>query len=120
MKRVVFGNICFWTVTVIMVMLISLLFKGSAHSMSKDEANKKYYLQIEREYISNVRQALDKSGYQNAGVMLTSVTGADGERQYTLSINHRRIKEVKELATLVETTRWPLEDISLTLAVSEI
>ena len=72
MGRVLAKDALFILATVILVILISLLFKGTVHSMPKSsqaDSMEKYYISLEKEYVSNVKMNLAKAGYNNAGVI---------------------------------------------------
>lgn len=83
--------------------VISLCFKGTAHSMEKnDAACESYYRTIEAEYIKEVKSALTELGYKNSGVMLNRIVNAEGGREYTLSINNKSIKSSEEIEDTVK------------------
>ena len=89
-------NIIFFATAVLLVVLISLCIKGTAHSMEKSEGAdemESYYRSVEKEYVSSVKEVLKDFGLENSGVMLTKTIDAEGARTYVLSINHRRLKE---------------------------
>lgn len=122
MGRVLAKDALFILATVILVILISLLFKGTVHSMPKSsqaDSMEKYYISLEKEYVSNVKMNLAKAGYNNAGVMLTKVVSADGSREYTLSINHKKLSANETGNTHVEdivgTVELPIENMGISI-----
>ena len=89
-------NIIFFATAFLLIVLISLCIKGTAHSMEKSEGAdemESYYRSVEKEYVSSVKEVLKDFGLENSGVMLTKTVDASGTRSYVLSINHRRLKE---------------------------
>lgn len=54
--------------------------------------NEQYYIDMEEDYVEEVRQLLADAGLPDAGVMLTHVREADGTRIYTLSVHHRNYR----------------------------
>ncbi len=122
MGRVFVKDALFILATVILVILISLLFKGTVHSMPKSmqtDSMEKYYVSLEKEYVSNVKMRLADAGYSNAGVMLTKVISADGSREYTLSINHKKLSAAEPGNTPVEdivgTVELPIENMGISI-----
>lgn len=122
MGRVFVKDALFILATVILVILISLLFKGTVHSMPKSmqtDSMEKYYVSLEKEYVSNVKMRLADAGYSNAGVMLTKVISADGSREYTLSINHKKLSAAESGNTPVEdivgTVELPIENMGISI-----
>lgn len=122
MGRVFVKDALFILATVILVILISLLFKGTVHSMPKSmqtDSMEKYYVSLEKEYVSNVKMRLADAGYSNAGVMLTKVISADGSREYTLSINHKKLSVAEPGNTPVEdivgTVELPIENMGISI-----
>lgn len=87
-------DIYFYIATVILVVLISFLIKGSALSMEKNSFPNKgmesYYRTIEADYTAEIRSFLNGKGYLNAGISLNRRISESGKREYTLVINHRR------------------------------
>lgn len=122
MGRVLVKDALFIMATVILVVIISLLFKGTVQGMSKTDSSdsmEKYYISLEKEYVSNVKTRLADAGYANAGVMLTKVILADGNREYTLSINHKKIAELGEdiqpITDIVKNVELPIENMGISI-----
>ena len=122
MGRVLAKDALFILATVILVILISLLFKGTVHSMPKSsqtDSMEKYYISLEKEYVSNVKMNLAKAGYNNAGVMLTKVISDDGSREYTLSINHKKLSSVEtgsvSVEDIVRAVELPIENMGISI-----
>ena len=122
MGRVLVKDALFILATVILVVIISLLFKGTVQGMSKSDSDasiEKYYISLEKEYVSNVKARLTDAGYANAGVMLTKVILSDGNREYTLSINHKKISELGEdiqpITDIVKSVELPIENMGISI-----
>lgn len=83
----------FWLITVLLVTIIAFSTTGTVMGMEKGKVkvDEKYYRQIEKEYVKQVRVFLKDAGYDNCGVALTKVFYEDGTREYTLNIHHKRI-----------------------------
>lgn len=112
-KMLAIRKTVFFILTILWILMIAFCFKMTAHSMGMDEANKNMNKAMEKEYISNIRAELKNKGYENAGVMLTNISYADGNTTYTLRINHKNIGSDIEAATLVENVGWPIPDAML-------
>lgn len=85
----------FWCGSVIAIIVLAFSITGTAFSMDKGISGKSayesYYRELEKEYVRNVKSILCKNGYDNAGVMLTKTIDADGQREYVVSIHHRKL-----------------------------
>ena len=70
-----------------------------------------YYRQVEKELLGQTREQLEVLGYKNSGVTLTRVVDAQGNRDYTFTIHHRKIDAMspKERIELTEKLTSNLE-----------
>lgn len=72
--------------------------------------DEKYYKQMEKEYVQQVRDFLQDEGYENSGVTLTKVLYEDGAREYTLHVHHKRLGNLSR--TNLNVLRQMLEDLA--------
>lgn len=113
-------RLMYWSAALIAILVAVLSIKGTAYCMEKPEytlANDSYTEALEDEYVANVEAVLGKCGCGTAGVMLTKVMYADGHNDYTLSINHKKLKKegmVKnEILSMVDDVEFPVENSTL-------
>lgn len=73
-----------------MVLVAAFFFTATVMSRSSlDQAELEgYYREKEEQLVRDARRFLNAQGYQNSGVMLTRVVGADGSRVYTVTFHH--------------------------------
>lgn len=99
-----------------LIAAISLLIKGTVHGMeSKDStrAMESYYRSVEKEYVDSIKECLNHEGFNNAGVMLTKIIDADGNREYTLTINHHRFAKEMSNDEKIQSVLEKVSDIPL-------
>ncbi len=65
-------------------------FKGDAIRISNEE-----YRMMEEEYVNEIRLILLEKGCRNAGITLTYVTDAEGNRNYTVALHHSRLDKME-------------------------
>lgn len=106
----------FVTITIILLLITTFSITGTVMSQNKDRdpIDAKHYRIIENEYIAQVRKQLEQQGYKNAGITMTRITEADGSREYTVLVHHRRINSLDEaeriqLANDLNRTYFPVE-----------
>lgn len=123
--KLIIKDLLFFVFTIILIVLISLLFKGTVYSMPKSasaELDEKYFISIEKQYVSEIKDALADEGYLNAGVMLTKIVDADGNREYTLCVNHKKLsddaKNKNIVASVIEGIELPVENSGITVMMS--
>lgn len=92
------GVISFTVLTVCLVFISAFCIKGTVMSQSKSGGKEleSYYRAQEKELVQDTREYLNAAGFQNSGVTLTSVTDADGSREYTITVHHDRIDRMEE------------------------
>lgn len=88
----------FVLITVLLILVTVFCTTGTVMGMEKDatRVDEKYYKQMEKEYVKQVRNYLQEEGYENSGVTLTKVLFEDGSREYTLNVHHKRIDKLPE------------------------
>lgn len=84
------GSLGFWVATILLVLVAAFFFTATVMSRSSlDQAELEgYYREKEEQLVRDARRFLNAQGYQNSGVMLTRVVGADGSRVYTVTLHH--------------------------------
>jgi len=103
--------------TIIIIVVSTGLISIKAYSMEKDsqeKAMKAYCLSIEKQYIKDTRERLNELGYYNAGVMLLSHHDNEGNKVYTLTINHRKLEGLtpEELMEKMDLYELPLGTVN--------
>lgn len=56
----------------------------------------RYYKSLEKEFRTGIRETLAQNGLEKSGVMITWVSGEDGERTYRVSINDHSFLRMSE------------------------
>ena len=123
MKNTVFAG-----VTVLLILTVWLSAAGIVKSESSERAKEEHYAVLEQQYVEDVREYLNKTGYPDSGVMCNRVTYEDGRREYTVFLHHRRLaglaEEEKEalmqelLQKAMEEEAFQKEEISFTFLIS--
>ena len=95
MKR---KGILFWIAVAVTVLIIVFCTTETVMSQGKADkkAEKKYYASMEKEYHRNMKRLLDEKGYLNSGITIRWISEADGTRNYTVMIYHRKIENLNE------------------------
>lgn len=123
MKNTVFAG-----VTVLLILTVWLSAAGIVKSESSERAKEEHYAVLEQQYVEDVREYLNKTGYPDSGVMCNRVIYEDGRREYTVFLHHRRLaglaEEEKEalmqelLQKAMEEEAFQKEEISFTFSIS--
>lgn len=123
MKNTVFAG-----VTVLLILTVWLSAAGIVKSESSERTKEEHYAALEQQYVEDVREYLNKTGYPDSGVMCNRVTYEDGRREYTVSLHHRRLaglaEEEKEalvqelLQKAMEEEAFQKEEVSFTFSIS--
>ncbi len=82
---------------VVTIMLAAVIFFTTTLtvlSQSRDRQRKQYYVCAEKMYLNQVRDILDGEGYEHGGVTVRWVEEADGMRNYTVLIHHKKINSL--------------------------
>lgn len=91
MKNTVFAG-----VTVLLILTVWLSAAGIVKSESSERAKEEHYAVLEQQYVEDIREYLNKTGYPDSGVMCNRVTYEDGRREYTVFLHHRRLAGLAE------------------------
>ncbi|MDO4331246.1 MAG: hypothetical protein Q4C58_00980 [Eubacteriales bacterium] len=90
-------NIRFVLFTIALMLVTGCSMGGVAMCQPRDHVyvNEQRYIELESEYIKEVRTLLDEAGLIHAGVMLTHVREEDGTRIYKLQVHHKSYSFLK-------------------------
>lgn len=79
--------------TVILVFISAFCISGTVNSQErgKSRVEDKYYHRAEQAYVNEVRAFLNEQGYKNSGVTMTYILTEGGNREYTVTIHHKKI-----------------------------
>ena len=101
-------NLLFAAATIILILITAFSIAGTVMSKGDmtDRELESYYHQVEKELLGRTREQLEELGFRNSGVTLTRVVDAEGNRDYTFTIHHRKIdamsaEEQVELAEML-------------------
>ena len=115
-------NKLYFGLILIMTIVLILSIKETVYSVNGDQAAadmERYYRTLENEYRQSVTALVEQMGYSNAGVMLTKMVDADGNREYEIRINHRRLKKgSEELIEAIELVELPIDNSSISIMTS--
>lgn len=107
-------------ITVALVLIIAFCISETVIGQDKGDAKAKeqYYQTAEREYVQEIRRLLKEEGFSNSGVTMNRVIEADGTREYTVTIHHRRIEglsdeQKKGLLSECQELGFPVENCSI-------
>ena len=92
-------NTCTFIVVTILLVLISTFFiSGTVQSQSAENIseNEKYFQELEREYVREIRDYLNAQGYENSGVTLTRTVDAQGDREYRVTLHHKYLEKLSK------------------------
>lgn len=92
------GSLGFWAATILLVLVAAFFVTATVRSRTAlDRAELEgYYREKEEQFVRNARKYLNAQGYQDSGVMLTRVVGADGSRVYTVTLHHSDFDRLEE------------------------
>lgn len=88
MKR---KDILFIIMTILLVMLTLFCTTETVMSQSSGGRLKEYYAGMEKQYLSDIKEALCEKGYADSGVTIRWVSDGEGLRNYTVMIHHRKL-----------------------------
>ena len=80
-------------ITMVMIIVLSTVFVRSAQA---DAELAKYYAELEDDYKHSVRSYMNEEGFVNAGINITRIVDAEGNRIYTVKIHHSRLDSLDE------------------------
>jgi len=85
-------------VLVTVFFILSLWFFISEKVMSQNSGtvtvDEEAFLELEGNYLSQVKAYLEDEGFQNSGVALTRVVEADGSRRYEITLHHKKLNKL--------------------------
>ncbi len=92
------GSLGFWAATILLVLVAAFFVTATVRSRTAlDRAELEgYYREKEEQLVREARKYLNAQGYQDSGVMLTRVVGADGSRVYTVTLHHSDFDRLEE------------------------
>lgn len=99
-------NAVFITAVLILLLISAVCIAGTLRLQSggAKRAAEARYVQLEREYVREMKAILNKEGFVNSGVMLTRTIYEDNSREYHIAIHHGRFDSLSagEKEALVE------------------
>lgn len=79
-------------------MILSLWFFISEKVMSQNNGtvtvDEAAFLELESNYLSQVKVYLEEEGFRNSGVALSRVIETDGSRSYEVTLHHKKLNEL--------------------------
>ena len=103
------------TVVFVLVLGIGMSAKAAVLREDNNGISAKQYAAMEEAYVKEAGMILLEKGCKNAGITLTYITDAEGNREYTITMHHARLEkmEVRELALLTSRLQESAEKILL-------
>lgn len=82
--------------TMVLIMGLILGFSGKVSSQSQENVSvsEEAYIQLESEYVQQLRAILKEEGYENCGINLTRVVDVEGERAYSIVLHHKYLDKL--------------------------
>ena len=86
-------------VSVVLILVIAFCISGTVMSQGKNagRVEARFYRELEQAYVNEVRLFLEERGYENCGITMTKVIEKDGERNYTVTIHHKKLDNLSDL-----------------------
>ena len=84
------------TIGLIMIIILSVTKTVQCQEQTTARQNEQYYVVLEKEYVSQLREYLNEEGFLNSGIMLTRVVSEDGSREYTLTVHNSRFDRLTD------------------------
>lgn len=86
---------------ILTLVLISFIIFFTAGTVQGQEKGKEAFdagcrHNLEQDYVKEIREYLNETGYENSGVMLTKVFDDEGIQEYTLKVHHKRFSFLSE------------------------
>ena len=81
-------------VIVVLVMGIGMTAKAASLKEKTNHISREQYHMMEEEYVDEVRMILLEKGCKNAGVSLTYISDAEGNREYTVTVHHTKLEKM--------------------------
>ena len=95
MRRKAISNIMFYVTTVLLILTIVFCIGSTVKSESSNETQRIENRVKEQQLLTKVKQYLNENGCCNSGVTLTYVMDESGACDYTFTIHHKRINDMK-------------------------
>lgn len=92
------------TIGLIMIIVLSVAKTAECQSQAAEREREEYYVELEKEYVAELRAYLNEEGFLNSGIMLTRIVSEDGDREYTITVHNSRFDRLTdaEKAILLE------------------
>lgn len=92
-------DVLFVLFTMVLVLCIAFFIDATVVGQEdgKVTVDEEYFRVLEHEYVKSVRCFLTEQGYENSGVNLTMVADADGNRDYSLQLHHKKMAALTEV-----------------------
>lgn len=108
MKR---KNCLFVIMTMLLVLIILFCTTETVMSQGRVSRQKQYYADMEKQYLSDIKNTLNEKGYPQSGITIRWVSDGEGLRSYTVMIHHRKINslnnnEIEELQKELTVTEF--------------
>ncbi len=86
-------------IIVMLTFVIIFCISGTVYCRDKrlSRSGELSYRAQEQEYERELRALLEEKGYRNSGVMMNSITQADGARSYIITIHHKKIEALDNM-----------------------
>ena len=84
------------TIGLIMIIVLSVAKTAECQCQAAERDREEYYVELEKEYVAELRAYLNEEGFLNSGVMLTRVVSEDGSREYTITVHNSRFDRLTD------------------------
>ncbi len=89
--------------TILLVMVLAMFVSETVMSQTESDmiVDEQYYVQLETEYVHEIRTYLAQQGFEHSGVTLTRIIETDGSRNYEVILHHKDIQDLNQESQLV-------------------
>ena len=86
----------FILVTVVLILVSTFFITGTVQSQAANNTGEaeRYYQELEKEYVRDIRDYLHTKGYENSGVTLTRIVDEEGKREYQVMLHHKYLEKL--------------------------
>jgi len=86
----------FISVTILLILVSTFFITGTVQSQSVKNPGEteRYYQELEKEYVRDIRDYLNANGYENSGVTLTCTVDEEGNREYRVTLHHKYLEKL--------------------------
>ena len=110
--------------SLMIIAVMSIEIRAAGRSGRLEDITSEYYREAERDYKAQIREVLEQSGCDNAGIGMTKVVNETGGFDYTVSIHHRRIDRMdsvqrEALSAMITDRGIPVAGSSVTVRYIE-